>query len=291
MGDIIYNMDNVHLWRIFMKYININTEHEFSNILCGRLESENFVHMKRKTDVHVLIAVDEGVLNIEIDKKRYKVLKGEIIILPADVLHCGYKDEDTGEKIKYFWAHFLIENKFSISEKRSGNLSIPLHFKLLNYARVRILYNQLLDVYKLTGTRKKYCDFLFTALCCEIAAQAEYENLSENKTVNQAAAWIELNINSPISLSETADALGYNKRYLSRIFKEYTGKTVNEFIIEKKLTLAKQLLTGSDESVTSIASQLGFIDAGYFMRAFKKHEGITCTQYRNAFSKMYLNKR
>ena len=59
--------------------------------------------------------------------------------------------------------------------------------------------------------------------------------------------------------------------------------------MEKKLTIAKQMLYASNESVAAIASELGFDDAGYFMRMFKKHEGITCGEYRNAYSKLYLN--
>lgn len=272
-----------------MKYMNINTEHELNHILCGYLDTENFVHMYRNINIHVLIIVEDGILNIEIDNKRYKIKRGEAVILPANVIYRGFKDEDTYGKIKYFWAHFAAED-YTISEEFGSYLAIPMLFSLTNYPRVKILYNQLLDVYKLTGARKKYCDFLFTALCCEIAAQAEYENVSGNKTVNKAVSWIEMNINTPISLEHTARALGYNKRYLSRVFKENTGMTVNEFIMDKKFTLAKQMLTGSDEKISSIAAYLGFTDAGYFMRAFRKKEGITCGEYRNAYSKMYKNK-
>lgn len=274
-----------------MKYINIKTEHELTNILCGRLVAENFTHMERMIDIFVLIIVEKGVLNIEIGGEKYKVRGGESIILPANIPHGGFKDDDTAGHIEYFWAHFVSGGGIEVSDNRSEDFALPMYFHLTDYARARILYNQFLDVYKLTGARRKYCDFLFTALCCEIASQAEYESVSGNKTVNRAAAWIELNLNRPIALEDVSDALGYNKRYLSRIFREHMKMTVNKFIADKKLALAKQLLTGSDETVTSIASKLGFFDAGYFMRLFKKHEGITCLEYRNAYSKMYLNRK
>ncbi len=272
-----------------MKYMNINTDREFSSILCGRLISRNFVHMERNMRLHVLIVVEEGVLNIEMDSVRYKAHRGEALILPGEVLHKGFRDSDTAGGIRYFWAHFLIGSDFSVDDERKGRLSIPVHFKLTDYARVNILYNQLLDVHKLTGARQRYCDFLFTALCYEIASQSEHEGVSENKAVNRAVAWIELEIKSKLSLETVAKAIGYNKRYLAKIFKESTGMTVNEFITEKKLMLAKQLLSASDESIGAIAESLGFEDAGYFMRLFRRHEGVTCSEYRNAYSKMYLN--
>lgn len=274
-----------------MKYMNITAEHELSSILCGRLVADSFIHAQRLIDIYVLIIVEKGVLCIEIDGERYKVRRGEYVIIPSDVMHTGFKDADGAVHLEYFWAHFSHEDGIEVSESRSGSFSVPIYGALPNYPRARILYNQLLDVHFLSGARKKCRDFLFTALLCEIASQYEYEGVSENKTVNRAAAWIELNINSPISLEQTAAALGYNKRYLSRIFRANTGMTVNEFIADKKFTLAKQLLTGSDESVTSIAASLGFFDAGYFMRAFKKREGVTCLEYRNAYSKMYLNRK
>ena len=271
-----------------MQYINISEPHELNSILCGRLISESFIHMERKIPIHVLIVVEEGVLNIEIGSVPYKIRRGEAVILPGGILHKGFYDSDGEGKIKYFWAHFYSE-ALSVSDERTSDFCIPMHFKLTDYARVNILYNQLLDVHMLTGMKRKYCDFLFTALCYEIASQSEYDNLSGNKLVNRAAAWIELEIKSKLSLETVAEHLGYNKRYLSKLFKEHTGMTVNEFITEKKLTIAKQLLGASNESISSVAAELGYDDAGYFMRLFKKHEGLTCSQYRSAYSKMYLN--
>lgn len=272
-----------------MKYMNIDMEHEFSHILCGRLIADDFVHMERIIDINVMIVVEKGTLNIEVDGEIVAVHAGEMLIIPQNTHHKGIKNSDG--HLEYFWTHFYLKSDYVISEIREKDFSLPTKFTLTNYARVRILYNQLLDISMLSGARKKYCDFLFTALCCEIAAQADYETVSGNNTVNKCAAWIEMNIKSPISLESVADALGYNKRYLARIFHEHMGMTVNEFITDKKLTLAKQLLTGSDESVTAIAEQIGFGDSGYYMRLFKKHEGITCLEYRNAYSKMYVNEK
>lgn len=271
-----------------MKYINITAPHEFNSLLCGRLVARDFVHMERNIQIHVLIIVESGILNIEIDNVKYKINRGEAVILPANLLHKGFCDYDTNGEIRYFWAHFSVDG-YTVSQTPNGEFTLPLHFKLTDYARVNILCNQLLDVHKLSGVRKKYCDFLFTALCYELASQTEYENISGNKTVNRAVALIELNIKDRISLETISAKLGYNKRYLAKIFKENMGMTVNEFITKKKLTIAKQMLGASNESILSIASELGYDDELYFMRMFKKHEGITCGEYRRAYSKMYLN--
>ena len=274
-----------------MNYLNINMEHEFSSVICGKFESEDFVHIQRCLSSNVMIIVEYGIFNIEIGGRRYKVKPGELILLPSGVIHRGFRDPDTCGKVKYFWAHFFPNAEYAYADTRKGNFSLPVYFKLSDYGRARILYNQLLDVHRLTNVRQKYCDFLFTTLCCEIVTQFENANISGCGIVNKAVSWIELNINNPISLEDVSASLGYNKRYLSRIFKENIGSTINEFILQKKLTVAKQLLTGSDESIASISELVGFNDTRYFMRVFKKHEGLTCMQYRNSYSRMYLNNR
>jgi len=274
-----------------MKYINIDVKHEFSSILCGKLDTSDFVHTERCMGIPVMIIVEDGILNIEIKDTKYKVNHGEMIILPPKIPHRGFAGESGTGQIKYFWAHFDFNTDYNISETVKGEFSIPVYFRLNDYSRVHILYNQLLDVHKLTGVKKKYCDFLFTALCFEIAAQFENANVSGNKIVNNAISWIETNICSPISLSDVSLITGYNKQYLSKIFKENTGITVNGFITNKKMSIAKELLSGSDMTIALIADSLGFNDVRYFMRTFKRHEGLTCMQYRNSYSKTYLNKR
>ncbi|MBQ6569083.1 MAG: helix-turn-helix transcriptional regulator, partial [Clostridia bacterium] len=97
-------------------------------------------------------------------------------------------------------------------------------------------------------------------------------------------------ITEPISLDDTADALGYNKRYLARVFMENMGVSVNKYIESGKMELAKNILVYSEESIHSIAAAIGYEDAGYFMRVFKKNENMTCREYRSAYSKINMNK-
>lgn len=272
-----------------MEYLNVKVNHEFSCILCGHFESENFVHMERNIGIHVLIIVEQGILNIDIAGVKYKVKAGEMILLPANRSHRGYRDSDTSGSIKYFWAHFVILNEHMYSPVKEDNFALPIYFTLNNRDRVRILSNQLLDVSLTTGIRQRYCDFLFTALCYEIASQFENDNITENLTVNKAVSYINININKKITLQDVAEKIGYSKQYLSRVFKEYMKMSVNNYIIKKKLEFAKYMLTASDESVSAIADMIGFDDTGYFMRVFKKSEGMTCLKYKNAYSKMYIN--
>lgn len=273
-------------------YISIDLNSGLEFIHCGKLVADGFVHAARRIGIFVLIIVENGVLNIETDGVRYKVRKGEAALLPADKPHSGFRDGDSDGRICYFWAHFSVPEKFCYNAPCGSDVRIPLHFKLTSLPRVSILCSQLMDISKTASAGSaKYCSFLLSALACEISSQARTVSISQNKTVNAAASWLELHASEKVSLESVAAALGYNKRYLARIFREFMGITVNGYIEKCRMELAKNMLTGTDESIASIASETGYEDAGYFMRVFKRYTGVTCGEYRSSYTKMYLNRK
>ena len=83
-----------------------------------------------------------------------------------------------------------------------------------------------------------------------------------------------------IMLEELAEKFFINKFYLSKIFKETYGTTVNNYLISKRITRAKQLLRFTDMTVDEIGVAVGMADANYFSRMFRKVEGISPREYR-----------
>ena len=71
-----------------------------------------------------------------------------------------------------------------------------------------------------------------------------------------------------------------NKFYLSKIFKETYGTTINNYLISKRITRAKQLLRFTDMTVDEIGVAVGMADANYFSRMFRKVEGSSPREYR-----------
>ena len=65
-----------------------------------------------------------------------------------------------------------------------------------------------------------------------------------------------------------------------RFFKRELGITPIEFILQEKIKMAKALLSGQNIHVNEVSYELGFEDSNYFIRLFKKHEGITPKQYQ-----------
>lgn len=83
-----------------------------------------------------------------------------------------------------------------------------------------------------------------------------------------------------ITLDDLAERFFINKFYLSKIFKETYGTTVNNYLISKRITRAKQLLRFTDMTVDEVGAAVGMGDANYFSRMFRKVEGISPREYR-----------
>ena len=83
-----------------------------------------------------------------------------------------------------------------------------------------------------------------------------------------------------ISLDELAIHFFINKYYLTKIFKETYGTTINNYIIAKRITRAKQMLRFTDMTLEEIAIAVGMNGGNYFSRMFKKIEGISPREYR-----------
>jgi len=93
---------------------------------------------------------------------------------------------------------------------------------------------------------------------------------------------------SPHDLHALAQSVHVSVAYLCRIFKAYTGKTVIEYLIERRIQAAIWKLREGDEKVLSIALGCGFNDLAYFNRAFKRIVGTTPSAYRRKIRKPKL---
>ncbi len=93
-----------------------------------------------------------------------------------------------------------------------------------------------------------------------------------------------LNIYSPENINWTVHDVVQNapfsQSHLIRLFKKYTGKTLVEYLTQLKMQRACELLTYTSSSILTIAMTLGYSDSSHLNRIFKKHYGISPTQYK-----------
>lgn len=98
------------------------------------------------------------------------------------------------------------------------------------------------------------------------------------------ANYVQKHISEAISTEEMANTFFMSRPYLSKKFKEETGVTLTDFILNEKVREAKRLLTYTDKSLIAISVYLGFSSQSHFARVFKKYAGISPSDYREKHS-------
>lgn len=89
----------------------------------------------------------------------------------------------------------------------------------------------------------------------------------------------------PITIDMLAEDSHISKYYLCRLFRNYTGMSIVQYLNEQRLSSARRLLSQTRRSITSIAQDCGFGSPSHFCALFREHEGMTPRDFRNAHSK------
>ena len=93
--------------------------------------------------------------------------------------------------------------------------------------------------------------------------------------------YIQKHLGDDLSLVTLSEKVYLNPSYLSRRYKELTGKNITDTISEARMTRAAQLLDDEQYKVRNVAEMVGFASAAHFSRVFKKHTGMTPQEYRD----------
>lgn len=102
----------------------------------------------------------------------------------------------------------------------------------------------------------------------------------ENQLVVRAQAYIQNHFQKDLSLDEVSKQLDLSPYYFSKLFKEETGSNFVEYVTRLRIGRAKELLEKEGMSMKEICASVGYSDPNYFSRIFKKHMGVTPTEYR-----------
>jgi two-component system response regulator YesN len=86
--------------------------------------------------------------------------------------------------------------------------------------------------------------------------------------------------NQNITLESIADTIHVNPNYLSRLFKKETGESFSDYLMNIRIAIAKEILARKDISVAKLANEVGYTNASYFCKIFKKNVGISPLQYK-----------
>jgi AraC family transcriptional activator of pobA len=98
--------------------------------------------------------------------------------------------------------------------------------------------------------------------------------------IAEVFAVIDRRIAEPLSLSDVARELGLTPGHLTTVVRRRTGRTVQEWITERRMADARALLSTTDLPISEIARRVGIADPGYFARLFRTTHGVSPRSWR-----------
>ena len=121
--------------------------------------------------------------------------------------------------------------------------------------------------------------------------QQPFASLARTRTtsdaaVSQAQVWIAQHYDTPAPVAGMLQASGLAERTFARRFQQATGLSPLEYVHTLRLEEAKQHLETGDEVIEAIAQAVGYEDAAYFSRLFRRKVGLSPAQYRRRFGGM-----
>lgn len=291
-----------------MLYLVYDSSYPVNYRLCGNLISKDgFVHMKRTASFWVFITIIKGTLHITQNGIPYSVSEGESILLLENVYHFGHKPSE-GE-LSYYWVEFtLTDPNYKIYNFGSLNRRYQKDWiTILNNDNNSLTEKCIIPVTSTVGQEK--ISLIFFSQLLGLATREQYKNTprcfhATNLLLNQVynetlpdvlnksgtipkkistiIEWISSHYMEHITASSVAEQFMYNPSYLSNIFKQYTGRSLTDFINNYRIEVAKNLLGSNDHyTLKAIALQTGFPDDKYFMRVFHKYTNMTPKEYKD----------
>ena len=118
----------------------------------------------------------------------------------------------------------------------------------------------------------------------ELLSEQSLLNIEREGSTEQIVAsivqYLQANYAREINFAKIAEDYNFSSSYLTKIFREQTGKPPIRYLIEYRVQVAKGLLRDTNLNVKEIAEKTGFIDQFYFSKCFKSYCGLTPSQYK-----------
>lgn len=234
-------------------------------------------------DNYVLHFITNGKGKISINGETTELTAGDIFVLPKNQSIFYQADENT--PWTYTWVGFsgsraetilsqtrLLEKYFLHSHLESKILK-----KMIDINQTEVQSLPMITELILIG----HLNQLLAALVQEFPNDSLKEASTLAKTyVHHAIKIIHSQYNSPVKVSAIAEKLALSRSYLYKIFKQETGYSIKDYIVQVKMNHACQLLANPDLSITEIANSVGYQDPLTFSSAFKNQYHQSPSDYR-----------
>lgn len=241
-------------------------------------------HICKRSHLHsyLFFVVLHGSGTLEYNETVYHLSKNDCVFLDCQN---AYSHHSSSNLWTLKWVHFSGCNMNRIYEKYTERGGLPC-FRSYQVE----LYDQILtQLYEIAASSVHVRDMRIyeklTALLTLLMEQSWNPEIVQSNTwrkrnLQNVKKYLDLHYMEKITLDKLSEIFYINKFYLTRIFKEQFGITVAKYIVQIRITHAKQLLRFTDLPIEKISHECGMNDANYFSRVFKKIEGVSPGEFR-----------
>jgi len=262
--------------------------------------SKNFTYPGESHDFWEMVYVDKGEVIITADDKEFVLRQGEAVFHEPNEFHkiaannviapnvfiisfvCKSREMNFFRKKVTVVPTKLRDLIALVIEEAQKNYRLPFfdpHLKkLMASEHPPIGGEQMIRMY--------LEQFLILTLRSDVIAKESRvpimnESL-DDRLVQDIIQYLENRVYQTVSVSELCKHFNYSKTYLSKVFKNVTGRSLLEYYTSLKISAAKRLIREKDYNFAQIAAQLCYDSPQYFSRTFKHVTGMTPKEYKNS---------
>ncbi|MGL5259532.1 MAG: AraC family transcriptional regulator [Lachnospiraceae bacterium] len=252
----------------------------------GTLTSLN-AHVSTRKNIHsfLFFVVTNGSGTVSYKGKKHTLSAGDCILINCHELYAHESSDDNpwtltwvhfyGESMPYFYHQYLEQGYSFLFRPASVNIFLDLLSNLYNAYTSQTIHTELLSNQFLTQ---------LVTLCFTEQGNENKRIYTITEKLYAIRSYISNNLDADLSLDELSSLFFISKFHLSREYKKLFGATIGSHIIMERISKTKQLLRFTDDTIETIAFSSGFSDCGYFIKVFKKIEGVTPLDYRRKWN-------
>ena len=260
---------------LFETLTEIHTQSDLGMYYCGkRIETKNHCYGPEIRNHYLFVLVNKGNAVLQ-GKKSIPFGEHDLLVMcPNEKIH--YKALSDWS---ISWIGLYGKTVSEYMDLLGINAENPIiHISLYNELKA------LLDnIYDTSKDMSLSTNLSIIGLLYEFFAILIENSNSNQKTdlIKTALKIIDYNFCTDISVAQIAKQLSINPVYFSKIFTKRTGLSPKKYILEKRISRAKELLRYTNANIFEISNSVGYEDQLYFSRLFKKYTNLSPIEYRH----------